>query len=341
VPIKKEDQVLDFAFAKRGIDDFFRDYPSRHIRFYSIGEPTLEFELLKRIRDYAYQQAGDQLKVELQTNGVFTKEIAKWIAKYVDILWISCDGPAYIQDSQRPTPEGKGSSEIVESNLKYFRDIPKIQFGVRTTLAASVIKRQSELLDYFENLGIKYINVHPACVSVESDRDESLFKWDPIEFAECFWVTHQEARRRGIFYNCLYIANFDEKTRLACRSCVPYPQLTTDGYVSCCDYGQFGPQYSPGALQQLIYGKYIPEEDVIIYDEEKIHKIRSRCVENLRNGPCKDCECLYYCAGGCMGETVNATGNLMGVHEINCAIIKHLAKKMHVGSLSLFPVIHS
>lgn len=24
------------------------------------------------------------------------------------------------------------------------------------------------------------------------------------------------------------------------------PQLTTDGYVACCDYGQFGPEYSPG-----------------------------------------------------------------------------------------------
>ena len=52
--MKKEHQTLDFNFAKRGVDDFFRDNTSRHIRFYGIGEPTLELELIKKIRDYAY-----------------------------------------------------------------------------------------------------------------------------------------------------------------------------------------------------------------------------------------------------------------------------------------------
>ena len=57
-PVDLKDQALDFNFAKRGIDDFFRDFPSRHIRFYGGGEPTLEFELMKKITDYAREKSA-------------------------------------------------------------------------------------------------------------------------------------------------------------------------------------------------------------------------------------------------------------------------------------------
>ena len=338
--IKKEHMVLDFSFAKRALDDFFRDYPSRHLRFYGIGEPTLEFDLMKRIKNYAQQKTNDKLTIELQTNGIFSDEIMHWIAENVDIVWISCDGPQEIQNMQRPTCNGGYSSQIVEKNIKYLNNVKNIQLGVRSTLTAPVIRRQMDLLDYFSGLGVKYINVHPACNPVEDKESRDLFEWDPIEFAENFLEAYNAAKKMGIFYNCLYTANFDEKTRYACRSCIPYPQLTTDGYVSCCDYGQFGPEYSPGSFQQLIYGKYFPEEDRIIYDEDKIRKIRSRCVENLIKGPCQGCECIHFCAGGCLGEVINETGEIMGLHEKNCIVTKYLAKRMVLGK-ELFPAIHS
>jgi uncharacterized protein len=115
--VKKEHQTLNFNFAKRAIDDFFRDYPSREIRFYGAGEPTLEFELMKKIKEYAHSQAGDKLKVELQTNGFFSKKIAQWIVENINNLWISADGPPEVQDSQRPTQGGKPTSEVVEGSI--------------------------------------------------------------------------------------------------------------------------------------------------------------------------------------------------------------------------------
>ncbi len=337
--LEKEDQKLDFSFAKRGLLDFFRDSPSRHIRFYSVGEPTLEFDLMKDITEYAKSLTKDKLIVELQTNGVFSEKIRNWIVENVNILWVSCDGPREIQDFQRPTIDGKASSKIVEDNIRFFANQKHMQVGVRATLSVSVIKRQMDILNYFHNLNIKYVNVHPACVAVENDR-ENVFNWDSIEFAEIFLQTHNAAKKMGIFYNTLYITNFDEKTRHACRSTVPYPELTTDGYISCCDFGQFGPKYSPGALQQLIYGKYDKKNDKIEYDENKIHKIRSRCAENLAKSPCKDCEYVCHCSGGCLGQVVNETGNIMGLHEKNCAITKYLAARMPLNK-GLYPVVHS
>lgn len=337
--VKKEHQVLDFNFAKRAIDDFFRDYSSREIRFYGAGEPTLEFELMKEIKEYAYSKVKESIRVELQTNGFFSEKVAQWIAKNVNILWISTDGPPEIQDFQRPTQIGKPTSKVISKNIKFFQKQKHIQVGVRITITPLTIYRQVEIIKYFHSLGIKYINAHPACAPVSGSSDP-IFKWDPIDFAENFLKAHNKAKKLGVFYNSLYIANFDEKTRHACRACIPYPHLTTDNHVSCCDFAQFGDEYDPGPLQQLIYGKYILEEGKILYDEEKIYKIRSRCAENLEKGPCRDCKFVYRCAGGCIGQVVNETGDLMGIHDKNCEITKYLGERMSPGN-KLWPVLHS
>lgn len=337
--LDKKDQALDFNFAKRGINDFFRDNASRHIRFYGIGEPTLEFELMKKIRDYAYEQAGESLVVELQTNGVFSDEVAEWVEQNVDILWMSCDGPAEIHNLHRPTAGGQPTAAIVEKSLRRFAKHPTMQAGARVTLSALSMNKQTEIVDFFHDLGVKYVNVLPAFTPIDNAMNE-LFKWEPLEFAENFLKAHNKAKELGIWYNTMFIVNFDEPTRHACRSCTPNPHLTTDGYVSTCDFTQLGPEYSPGPLQQLMIGKYIPAEDRIVYDEKAIAKVRARCAENLLENKCKGCEYVYNCAGGCMGQVVNETGDLMGIWETNCVITKYLAERMTRND-KLHPALHS
>lgn len=45
-----KEHTLPFEIAKAGIDWYFEKNDSRHIRFYGPGEPTQEFELLKKIQ---------------------------------------------------------------------------------------------------------------------------------------------------------------------------------------------------------------------------------------------------------------------------------------------------
>jgi radical SAM protein with 4Fe4S-binding SPASM domain len=341
--VKEEHRKLDLRFAKRALSDFFRDNPSRSIRFYGAGEPTLEFDLMTQIRNYAYSLAGDNLRVELQSNGVFSETVRKWVSENVDILWISFDGFPEIQDLQRPSQGGAPTSHVVLQNLDYFVKEAelnkKMQIGFRVTITPETIHRQSEMIEYVHRIGVKYVNAHPACAPAEGSLNE-VFDYDPVDFAQNFLIAHERAKELGMFYNSLYIANFDEPTRSACRACIPYPHLTTDGYVSCCDFAQFGPEYDPGPLQQLIYGRYSPDEDRIIYDESKIAKIRSRCAENLGEGLCAGCEFLYNCAGGCVGQALNSTGDIMGIHAVNCQITKYLAERMPRNE-GLYPALHS
>ena len=76
-----EEQSLSYEIAKAGIDWYFENNESRHIRFYGPGEPTQEFKLLKDITTYAksYLVRGDFVTMEIQTNGVFTENIREWI----------------------------------------------------------------------------------------------------------------------------------------------------------------------------------------------------------------------------------------------------------------------
>lgn len=115
--IGKKDRVIDVDFAKKGIDDFFSTNKSRTIRFFGTGEPTLEFDVMKEIYSYAKGLAGDNLRVELETNGYFNNRVSEWIEESVDYLWISCDGQPSIQDKQRPVLSGRGSSDKVISNI--------------------------------------------------------------------------------------------------------------------------------------------------------------------------------------------------------------------------------
>lgn len=337
--IKKEHQSIDVKFAKKGIDDFFRDNASRYIRFYGIGEPTLEFDKMKEIRDYAYSKAGDTLFVELQTNGCFSEKVRDWIAENVNVLWVSCDGMPEIQDRLRPFVNGRGTSDIVAENISYLCQNSSVQVGIRATLTADMIKRQTELIDYMMSLGVRYINVLPA-FAPEEGSNSKIFSWEPLDFAENFYKAHLYAKSKGIWYNTMCIVNFDEPTRHACRSCTPCPHITTDGYVSCCDFTQLGYEYISSPLSQLIYGKYDEEADLIIYDEEAVHRIRSRCAENLSKSTCKDCKYVYNCAGGCMGQVVNETGDIMGKCEDNCKIVQYLGERMEMNK-GLHPAFHS
>ena len=44
---KIKEKTLPFEIAKAGIDYFFENNNSRHIRFYGPGEPTQEFALMR------------------------------------------------------------------------------------------------------------------------------------------------------------------------------------------------------------------------------------------------------------------------------------------------------
>ena len=90
--------VIDIDFAKCGVKNFFEQTGSHQIRLFSNGEATLALDVARDIVDYAYSLGGDDLYVELQSNGYFRENVTDWVIENVHFIWVSLDGPGDIQD---------------------------------------------------------------------------------------------------------------------------------------------------------------------------------------------------------------------------------------------------
>ncbi|MBU0976227.1 MAG: radical SAM protein [Patescibacteria group bacterium] len=336
--IKPEHQRIDIDFAIAGIRDFFDSNESRMIRYYSAGEPSIAFEEMKIIRDEANKMAGGDLRVELQTNGCFNEEVASWVDKYSDVVWISYDGPQEIQDRNHLTKAGTGSHAIVTKNIREFVKNKKMQFGVRATVDPIDFHRLNEILDYFKSLGIKYACLASVFSSTALGSDTKKLRL--LDFAKEFAKSFHYAQSIGMFIQTHLIFNFDEKVKIACRACTPCPHLTPDGYVTCCDETSLGPGYLPGLLQELTYGKWDPRTKKIKYFPEKIKRIRVRNICNLKREECKTCSILENCAGGCIPKSFYVTKDMYTPSEEVCEATQYLATKIPLNQ-GRFPFLHS
>lgn len=321
-------QILNFEFAKRGIDDFFENDPSRWIRFYSAGEPTLEFELMRKIRDYAYEKSGDTLKVELQTNGCFSTKVRDWLSENGTIIWLSWDGTPEVHDIFRKFHDGRPTSATIEKNAKYLVKNAKGVVGVRATIGVENLYFQKEMIKYFSKFGIEHVWSDPVFPQVRKNAAFGQNRTiDLMEYAKEFLEAQKTAEELGIFYGSILTQNFDEKTIYNCSACLPMPHLTTDGYVSACDMALFGKNEE---MNDLIYGKWDDKSKKIIYDIEKIKKLRSRSADNMPG--CNSCEAIAHCAGYCLGEVLNEQRCIFGKKKVVCEPIRYLFKNMSIDS---------
>lgn len=321
-------QTISFDFVKKGIDEYFNTEYMRHVRFFGAGEPTEEFGLLKEIHKYAKNQGGPSVTFEIQTNGAFSDNVAKWLRDNIDIIWISCDGTPDIQDKHRPFfgKDNRKTSAVIEKNIQILQEKNARAFvGIRATITSENIDRQEEMIDYFYTLGIRDIWVDPIFPSVgEKSLNEMNEKndFDSMLFAKEFLSATKYAHDKGIFYGSILTCNFNDSVNKHCRACLPVPHLTTDGFVSACDMALFGKDENH--MSELIYGKWDEDNNEIIIDPIKIAHIRNRTTENMKH--CEMCASKEHCGGYCLGEVLNETGKLCGQKEGACAAIRYLDK---------------
>jgi uncharacterized protein len=342
-----EEKSLPLEIAKAGIDEYFAKNTSRHIRFYGPGEPTMEFELMKQITEYARQKTDNAVTTELQTNGAFNPKVRQWILENLNIVWVSFDGTPNIQNAQRPMGNQLApSAPLIEENVKWLitnRGDRNLMIGARVTMTDLNVHRQIEMVDYFNSLGIKHIWTDPIFPEVKrkavcNDGDRSndwatkhLIK-DLDVYVKNFIKATRYAQTKGVFYGSFLTCNFDGEAKIHCRSCTPTPHLTPDGYVSACDLVVYGE--NAYHMDCFIYGKW--NGKTFDYDENKIKALRDRNIDNIKH--CQDCEAKLHCGGQCLGEVMNETGKLDGQKAATCVAIRELYKEL--GECETYDYMH-
>jgi uncharacterized protein len=151
--------------ARKAVDLFLKQVPPEtertSITFFG-GEPTLEFDLIKKVINYTHDHrtlgkyTGEHYNYIINTNGTLLSEsmfnFYKRLGSKLNIR-VSVDGYAENQNSVRKTKSGQGSWGIVKENLLLYREL-KENYGVGVNLV-STISRQN-----YKNICFDYTKLY-------------------------------------------------------------------------------------------------------------------------------------------------------------------------------------
>ncbi len=304
------DAVCEHALS-RGLSSF-------ELGFHGGGEPTLNWKVLKECVDYARKKPLRAV-VSASSNGCYHAKQRSYILDHFDGLSLSFDGPAEIQNLQRPLVNGRASFPVVMKTIAEM-DRRSFRYGVRMTVtplsARALLKSIAFLAEY---TGVKLIQVEPAFPRGRGKGMALSGGWADC-FIEAFKEAHTLASLRGIelFYSGARPGALGRQFCLAPRDALVVMQT---GEVSTC-FEVYSAEHPLAG--DFIIGKM--EGGKITLNRKKWLRIANRTVETLPY--CRDCFCKFHCAGDCLSKTYYAAGRGLFRPSVRCEINRELTKHL-------------
>jgi uncharacterized protein len=306
---------MSLDMAGRALDFIFHHAPPKskiEIGFFG-GEPLLKFPLLKAITTMIEDHPAydsDLVRLTVTTNGtVFTDAIATFFNEHSFKVCFSCDGPPHIQDQFRRTANGKGTGLTVEQNLRAARQALS-RVLVNAVYHPKTFRYLPETLDYFSNLGLRWIFLNPDYSAA----------WTRIE-AEALPEIYRTIGNR-------YIAWYLDKK--------PHFVSLIDTKVAVVVRGGYHPlercQMGTGELTITPDGSLYPCERLISNPGGREHcignveqgidiaRILGRCASGEKiNKDCAECSLKDFCMNWCGCSNAFMTGYYNRVGPFLCA----------------------
>ena len=310
------------------------------IDFYG-GEPLLNVPVIKHGVAYAKargSEAGKDFRFFLFTNGsLLTDDVILFLKENEFNVAISMDGPASVQNEQRPTPDGKGSYDIVRANAKkLIKSLPSENIIARATLT----QRNhdiSSIVMHLSELGFQYISVqecnlpeeHEYAIGMKdvpgilTEYDGFLEQWGTM-IASAFghpekW-RHQEKP-----------ITFLPVTNTFSRLHTPAPSLVHcnagHSLLAVSSSGDIYPCHEFVGLDDYKLGT-VSDHNVDENDTMKSNT-RKAFIESIRirdKPACGKCRAKYLCGGGCPAHAVKYSRNIHVPYGVGCELTRH---RMH------------
>ena len=313
MPLATAEKIVDFIFQyalANGINE------KLDIGFFG-GEPLTEMGLIKNItRIIKGHEAYDKfpVSISLVSNGtILSDSILTFLKENKIELCISCDGPPAIQDASRHFPDGRGSSAIVEKNIKRaIKDFPFLP--VNAVFSPCSLSHLPEIVDYLASLGVRNIDLNPNISARWTKNDADMLPG----IIDCLGKKYVEFYKRG---EPRYINLIDGKITVILRE--GYRQLEK------CRMGKGEFAFAPSGN---IYPceRFIGPDDGVTHCLGNIHKgftASTTCngISNkVINNECLACGLTEYCMNWCGCTNYFSTGNYNLVSPFMCAFEKAL-----------------
>jgi len=281
------------------------------------GEPLMNLEAVKQTVEYARgleKKHNKLFRFTITTNGLLLNDDAiDFINQEMSNVVLSIDGRKAINDKLRPTPNGKGSYDLI---VPKYRHLVEARGGKNYYVRGTFTKHNPDFCEdviHLYDLGFDQISIEP----VVSDKllNFALDEQDlPRVFDEYerLMLKIEDIKAAGGFVNFFhFMLDLDGgpcaiKRLKGCGCGNEYVAVTPEGDIYPCHQFVGMEEWRMGTLSDGVLDKEIKERFATahIYTKEG----------------CRDCWCRYFCSGGCNANNVQYMGDLLTPHSIGCEL---------------------
>lgn len=320
-PFGGDRSLMPLHIGEAAIDFLIKSSENRkniEVDFFG-GEPLLNIDVLKKLVDYgreAATRAGKQIKFTVTTNAVLLNdEIAGYISREGLSIVLSLDGRQGVNDIMRPFKSGKGSYEVITSNiLNFIKKYDYKDYYIRGTFTRNNLDFAADVIHIAE-LGLKNISIEPVVGGPEEEY--SLRREDiPVLFAEYEKLVRElivrEKQGKGLNF---FHFNIDLhggpciKKRLSnCGAGNEYVAVTPDGTIYPCHQLVGRENFKMG---NVVDGQ-LKKEIVSYFREAHVYN----------KSQCPDCWAKFHCSGGCHANAYYFSNSIYKPYELGCELMK-------------------
>jgi uncharacterized protein len=286
------------------------------------GEPSLTAKLIKRVVEYArrrVQQAPDVRGVEfsITTNGVMSSSFLDFLIANDFQITLSSDGPAEIQDFQRPRKTGGPSSGSVEKTIKGLVKRGK-KFKVRVTVTDFSVSKMVDVVEWIYRLGGKAIHFEPVTISGRATKGHGLEKPSVGSFVNNLQRAIMRGNELGVGIVNSSFMNISTPPPEFCEGKANNRiSVSYTGDVTTCVEVQ---EKCHPASSSFIIGRYDQKMKRIVLEREQ----RVRLCSGTKMTECVECFASKSCGGGCPIRNFHVTGTTTEVDPYRCEMIKQM-----------------
>lgn len=318
-----EKEVMSLETAKKAIDFIINNsgnMKNLEVDFFG-GEPLLNFEVVKQTVEYGKAQAkkhNKNFRFTLTTNCVLLNdEIIEYLNKEMYNVVLSLDGRKEINDYTRPTVNGKGSYDLIIENIKKVaksRDKLGLDYYVRGTYTKHNLDFYKDV-KHFSDIGLKQLSIEG--VVADEKEEYAITKEDlPVLMDSYDKLTDIYLDRLGSDKEFRF---FHFNVDLDGGKC-EYKRVSGCGsgceYIAVTPFGDIYPCHQFVGKNDFIMGN--------LNDGITNLSLRDKFYNStlLDNSSCNDCFCKYFCGGGCHANAYNFTGDINGIYDVGCELLK-------------------
>lgn len=295
------------------------------VGFLGGGEPSLRFDLVKSSVELFYELAkerGIKTHVSMVTNGAFSKKFLDWGLKNDIKFSFSLDGPADLQNLQRPLRSGAPSYNRIVDNI---RRVAEAQgpVHVRATVTRQGMSRLDEIIEHAESIGANSVHLQP--LSAEAGRarilTRSQFALDAKHFVDKFLEVYPQALARGTDLFTTGLLCLRPGNSMYCGAQSPNLMVAPSGNLTACP--EYCESRKPGS-EDFMYGKVTNAG--FEYKEEVMLKLHDRRGDTLKD--CANCFIRDQCGGGCMASARDHSNDAFTYDIATCAGYQEMGRRM-------------